>query len=206
MTNLRMPLAMGVLLALTACAGSATRAPIEARDEQPAAASGDAPAVSATTTRQRPAVVATPVDLPVPAIPVEVPEEFASDDATGDAGEQLALAHAPAALEPPRNRAAQSLLDAATQAAARGEWERAQAALERAVKVSPDDAALWRQLAYTQYRRGEFGQAIEIAQRALRVDPAPPAATETWRLIADIESARGNQSAAAAARSKSLQR
>jgi len=204
MTNLRTPLAVCALLALTACAGSGTRAPIEARGEQPAAASGGEPDEPAAAF-QRPAVIATPVDLPVPSTPVQVPDEIDSEDGTSMAGEQLALAHAPAALEPPRNPAAQSLLDAATQAAARGEWERAQAALERAVKVAPDDAALWRQLAYTQYRRGEFGQAIEIAQRALRVDPAPAAATQTWRLIAEIESARGNGSAAAAARAKSLQ-
>jgi len=204
MMNQRIPLAVCVLLALTACADSPTRAPIEARDEQTAAALGDQPSVP-TAASERPAVIATPVDLPVPAIPVQVPEEFEVDDARSSAREQLALVHVPAALEPPRNAAAQSLLDAATQAAARGEWERAQAALERAVKVSPDDAALWRQLAYTQYRRGEFGQALEVAQRALRVDPAPSAAAESWRLIAEIESARGNVSAAAAARAKSLQ-
>jgi tetratricopeptide (TPR) repeat protein len=204
--NLRVPLALCVVLTLTACAGSATRAPIEARDGQPsAAASADEPAVPAAT-RQPPTVIATPIDLPEPAVPVPVPEEFEDDEVEGSASEQLALAHPPAPREPSRNPAAQSLLDAATQAAARGEWERAQAALERAVKVAPDDAALWRQLAYTQYRRGEFNQALEIAQRALRVDPTPPAAAASWRLIAEIESARGNASAASAARAKSLQR
>lgn len=201
---MRISFAVCVLLALSACAGSATRAPIEVRDGQPTTAPRDLPDEPAAAS-QRPAVIATPVELPVPGVPVQVPAETEDDDGLYGASEQLALAHAPAALEPPRNPAAQTLLDAATQAAARGEWERAQAALERAVKVSPDDAALWHQLAYTQYRRGEFGQALEIAQRALQVDPARPAASETWRLIADIETARGNAPAAAAARAKSLQ-
>ncbi|MEQ8659987.1 MAG: tetratricopeptide repeat protein, partial [Gammaproteobacteria bacterium] len=98
---------------------------------------------------------------------------------------------------PARGGAAQSLLTAAVQAAAAGEWDRAQAALERAVRLAPQDAELWRQLAYTHYRAGDLEQAAAHAGRAVALAPDDSAG---WQLIADIESARGNAAAAARAR------
>ena len=76
---------------------------------------------------------------------------------------------------------------------------RAQAALERAVKLSPQDAELWRQLAYTHYREGDLVQAAAHAERAVALAPE---STAGWALVADIEAARGNAAAAERARRK----
>jgi|GEM_PF-3249080 Flp pilus assembly protein TadD len=101
-----------------------------------------------------------------------------------------------------RDPATQSLLVAAMQAATQGEWERAQATLERAVKLSPTDNGLWRQLAYTHYRRGDSEQALVIAERSLALSDSRAERVESWNLIADIETARGNHEAARKARAE----
>ena len=103
----------------------------------------------------------------------------------------------------PQNVAVQSLVAAAMQLAGRGEWDRAQAALERALKLSPNDSSLWTQLAFTHYRQGTLKQAEELAQRALSLASARPGEqAAALRLIADIETAQGNSVQAASARRK----
>ena len=103
----------------------------------------------------------------------------------------------------PQNVAVQSLVAAAMQLAGRGEWDRAQAALERALKLSPNDSSLWTQLAFTHYRPGTLKQAEELAQLALSLASARPGEqAAALRLIADIETAQGNSVQAASARRK----
>jgi len=191
---------------LSACAGGGTRAPVEERVRGGATPATEPAAVPTGQAREadagrRDGVVvealpeaASPRLEPLPADT----EEALVDGAPGT--QQLALA-APAV--PPRDGATQSLLGAAVQAAAAGEWDRAQAALERAVKLSPQDAELWRQLAYTHYREGDLTQAAAHAERAVALAPESAAG---WALVADIEAARGNEAAAARARSKAAAR
>lgn len=193
MNSARLYLLLALAILLSACAGGGTRAPIEARDvEPPAAEQVEHPEAPDT------GVLTSPIELPEPGTAEFLDEGADAGDDSAVPAEQLALA-APAQ---PRNPAAQSLLEAATAAALRGEWDRAQAALERAVRVAPDDAGLWRQLAFTHYRQGDHAQALEIARRALRVAPEGTAAAESWRLIGDIEAAQGNTAAADAARAR----
>ena len=102
-----------------------------------------------------------------------------------------------------QNVAVQSLGAAAMLLGGRGEWDRAKAALERALKLSPNDSSLWTQLAFTHYRRGTLKQAEELAQRALSLASARPGEqAAALRLIADIETAQGNSVQAASARRK----
>jgi len=104
---------------------------------------------------------------------------------------------------PPRTlgSGARSLLVAATQAARAGQWEQAQAALERAIKLEPGSAQLWRKLAMAHLHAGDVERARELALRA-RVLAGPDRAetAAVWRVIADIETARGDSAAATAAR------
>jgi Flp pilus assembly protein TadD len=173
------------LVLLNGCAGSGTRtvgAPIDDRSrrtEQPQATA--------------------PESKPAPALK--------EGDSIAAPVERLALANKPANAMRKRDPATRSLLVTAMDAATHGEWERAQAALERAVKLSPTDSGLWRQLAYTHYRRGDFEQALVIAQRALSLTAGETTATsESWNLIADIENARGNAADARIARQRALLR
>ena len=129
---------------------------------------------------------------------LETPRESAK---MPPSAQQLALAEDPYLSVPPLDVAVQTLLAAAMQAATRDDWDRAQAALERAIKLAPEDTNLWTQLAYTHLRQGEFDQASQLVQRALSITPAKTSdKAAAWRLIADIETARGNATDAAYAR------
>ncbi|MCB1745758.1 MAG: tetratricopeptide repeat protein [Gammaproteobacteria bacterium] len=186
------PSSLLLVVLLQACASGGVRAPIESRGEASAPAVAAPPAAPTPSPPLVPGVRALP-DAPRPAaepLPDEIPE-----------GKQLALAK-PAEAPVPRDAATSSLLAAAMQAASRNDWDRAQAALERAVKLAPQDADLWRQLAYTHYRRGDQEQALQTAQRALSLPGAAAEQARTWALIADIQTARGDADAAAAARAR----
>ena len=78
-----------------------------------------------------------------------------------------------------------------------GDWEKAQAALERAVKVSPKDYMLWRRLAYSHYRQGNDQLALSSARRALNLaEEVGGNISFVWELIGDIEASIGNHKAA----------
>lgn len=155
-----------VVLVIGGCAAPGPSAPVETRGR----------------------VVEPAVALAPPA-PVAAPPEAA---AAAAAPEEVVPP-----VEPPataREPAVQSLFAAAMQFGTRGEWERAQAALERAVRLAPDYADLWRELAFAQYRQGALEEAGHTARRALalvraaRGDPGP-----VVRLAERIESARRAQ-------------
>lgn len=162
--------------ALAGCASSGPTAPIETRGAGAREAPIGAPDTPAPVDDARPA----PVPPPAPA--------------AADRQDVLALA-APAAPETPvRSSAVQSLFAAAMQSATRGDWDRAQAALERALRLAPEDADLWRELAYTQLRQGELAQAGHTAERALALVRARDGDTgPVRRLIASIDAARSAQ-------------
>lgn len=141
------------------------------------------------------------LSLPAPTpLPPEAAEKNTPDGrAPGDEeiGASNALTRAAPALSP----AVQSLVVAANTAAAQKNWDRAQAALERAVKLAPSQASVWRQLAYTHLQSGDLERAREVAQRALSLASADGRENvAVWRLIGDIEQARGDTAAAQAAR------
>jgi cytochrome c-type biogenesis protein CcmH/NrfG len=52
-------------------------------------------------------------------------------------------------------------------AIAAGELERAAALCERALRISPRDAAVWYRLASIRYQQQRYGEAADTARRAL---------------------------------------
>lgn len=64
------------------------------------------------------------------------------------------------------NPAVASLSVLANQAVSKKDWEKAKSALERALKIVPGDASIWRQLAYCYHQTGDYEQALAQAQRA----------------------------------------
>ena len=64
------------------------------------------------------------------------------------------------------NPAVVSLLALANQAVSKKDWEKAKSALERALKITPGDASIWRRLAYCYHQTGNYEQALAQAQRA----------------------------------------
>ena len=114
-----------------------------------------------------------------------------------DAGAPAEATGAAPALSP----AVQSLVTAANTAAAERNWDRAQAALERAVKLAPAKSSVWRQLAAVHLQSGNPELAREVVQRALSLAAADGRENvAAWRLLGDIEQARGDTGAAQLAR------
>ena len=128
MNKIRVGVLLQIVL-LAGCAGGGMPAPIEQRGAVDPHA---VPRVPTGAERSvTPGTVAIPVEAPAPAAAVQVPEELdepSALDASADTDPAvLALATPAAPAQPVRHPTAQNLLEAATAAAARGEWERAQA-------------------------------------------------------------------------------
>lgn len=134
--------------------------------------------------------------VPLAAEPLP-PDDLISEPLDNEATKAPSVMPAVPALSP----AVQSLLTAANTAAAQHNWDQAQAALERAVKLAPSKSSVWRQLANTHLQSGNLERAREVAQRALSLAAADGRENvAAWRLIGDIEQARGDASAAQLAR------
>ena len=172
----RLALLMVLAMLSTACAGPASRpvAPIENRGaEQAEAPPPSAQLIPAPRSPADTAALPDTTPLPAPA-----PEQ------------QLALVEPALSVPGGRSTAASALLTAALKAVSEGEWERAQSALERAIRLAPDDHDLWRQLAYTHLRQGQFAQARELANRSLQLAGGDSAArARSQRLLDDIAAA-----------------
>lgn len=196
----------------------ATSPPVAAAPRAPKVAT--VPAAPAKGAQQRglrlPDSAAPRGAVPLPSLPPAQPPQFAAIDRAPPSAQSAlppvvpvlpeepapSMTPAPAPVEPQPQFSApvQSLVNAARQSAREGNWDRAQAALERAVKLAPSKSLLWQQLAYTHMHTGQLDRAREVAQRALTLAVADGRENvSAWKLIAEIEHARGNAAAAAAA-------
>jgi tetratricopeptide (TPR) repeat protein len=62
--------------------------------------------------------------------------------------------------------AVQSLVDSARAASAEGRFDDAAADLERALRLQPENAVLWRELALVRRDQGQWDQAVSLALRS----------------------------------------
>lgn len=99
-----------------------------------------------------------------------------------------------------------ALLQEADGHVAAGEYLRATASLERALKIKPQSALLWHRLADVRLGQGELGQAVALAAKsnALAVDDRALQA-KNWRLIAAVHEQRGESVAAARAQRRAVE-
>jgi tetratricopeptide (TPR) repeat protein len=101
------------------------------------------------------------------------------------------------------NAAVVALVDNADQQAAAGKPDSAAAAIERALRIEPRNATLWRRLAELRLSQRQPEQAENLAQKSnslaggdLRLQAA------NWRLIAEARTARDDASGAREARER----
>ena len=110
---------------------------------------------------ERPAIIYEEVGAnPSDAKPVELSVELFSSEPESElnsSNEEIALTSNPAVV---------SLSALANQAVSKKDWEKAKSALERALKITPEDASIWRRLAYCYHQTGNYEQALAQAQRA----------------------------------------
>jgi tetratricopeptide (TPR) repeat protein len=96
-------------------------------------------------------------------------------------------------------------MDTAGQQAAAGDFDRAAATLERAVRIEPTNAALWHDLGEVRYRQGEFSQAESMAIRSNSLAGSEyRLEARNWRLIERARAGRGDLAGSDAAGAQAL--
>ena len=92
----------------------------------------------------------------------------------------------------PELPAVQSLFESAQTARAAGRFDDAAATLERALRLQPENAVLWHELALVRRDQGEWHQAISSAQRS-NVSAGSELQKQNWLLIAECHRALGDE-------------
>ena len=93
-----------------------------------------------------------------------------------------------------------ALLTRANDQAAGGQYQAAAGSLERAIRIAPDDAGLWYELARIRLRQGELGEAEELAIKSRSMASGQTALqARNWRLVALVREQRGDPDGAAQA-------
>jgi Tetratricopeptide repeat len=116
---------------------------------------------------------------------------------------------APVVKEPTLSSASRALVTQAQSQVAAKNFPVAAAALERALRIEPDNPLLWIELGKVRQEEGNYVQAENMARKALSMSVnAPRAQSTAWKLIADSYRARGKNIEAqdAQKRSESLSR
>jgi tetratricopeptide (TPR) repeat protein len=120
---------------------------------------------------------------------VEVPASEPAEGGEGGAGQSAGGSVAPQAPPPrPAAAASRTLLEQSRAEQAAGEYSRAAASLERALRIDPDDPWLWLELGQVRLAEGDRGQAEMMARRALTLADGDGALEATaTRLLESIQ-------------------
>ncbi len=101
---------------------------------------------------------------------------------------------APQYARPVPSRAVQVLSDRASDQQRQGDYAAATVSLERALRISPDDAELWHQLADVRLAQGRYDLVTQLAAKSNSL--AAPADRElqraNWSIIAKALKAQGD--------------
>lgn len=113
---------------------------------------------------------------------------------------EAAPSSAPAITAPARDATIIALVTRASEQAAGGEYQAAAGSIERAIRIAPDDAELWYDLARIRLRQGELDEAEELAVKSRSMAAGHPALqARNWRLVALVRQQRGDPDGAAQA-------
>ena len=121
------------------------------------------------------------------------------------AGDRPADASATRWAARPSNPAVVALWDNAGQYATAGELERAAASLERALRIEPQNAGLWHDLAALRLEQRQYDQAESLAAKSNALAAGDDRLRAlNWRLIAQARRGRGASESADAAEAQAL--
>ncbi len=110
----------------------------------------------------------------------------------------------PAEITPKGNQAVVVLLDSAKQYVARSDWDRAAAALERAVRLEPKNAGIWHDLAQIRLQQRQYKQAEDLAAKSNSLAGNDrQVKSRNWKVISVSRRARGDDTGADAAQAQS---
>lgn len=107
--------------------------------------------------------------------------------------EAAATAAPTAASKPPHDATTTALVSRANEQAAGGQYQAAAGSIERAIRIAPDDAELWYDLARIRLRQGELDEAEELAVKSRSMAAGQPALqARNWRLVAVVRQQRND--------------
>ena len=148
----------------------------------------------------RPApIVERTVRKDIRSVPVESPHVRESPVSDNEFPEPPIVASVPMTVDHtnPRIAATQQLLAAVDNDIEQGNFDAAAGELERALRISPEDAWAWHKLAKLRYAQNDYVQAKATAHRSNALPGATPRlVAANWFLIGDIERINGNEVAA----------
>jgi Tfp pilus assembly protein PilF len=117
------------------------------------------------------------------------PEGFEVESTTPD---QLQIRPAPET-----SKAALALLGKARVAAQEGDLTVAEAQLERALRIEPQNAVLWHYMAKLRLHQGQLSQAAGLAAKSNSLDHGnAQLKADNWRIIAHARYQKGNKAGA----------
>lgn len=89
--------------------------------------------------------------------------------------------------------AVQSLLDEANSAVKAGQLEKAATALNRAVRLEPNNASIWYDLAQIRLHQGKYEQSEQLAKKSIDFAKGnQDLMNKNWRVISSARKARGD--------------
>jgi len=146
-------------------------------------------------------------EQPARAEPPPTPEQQASVEPPAPApapAPKRDIALPPAEITPKGNQAVVVLLDSAKQYVARSDWDRAAAALERAVRLEPKNAGIWHDLAQIRLQQRQYKQAEDLAAKSNSLAGNDrQVKSRNWKVISVSRRARGDDTGADAAQAQS---
>lgn len=98
-----------------------------------------------------------------------------------------------------------ALLRESDQAITSGQYQNASQALERALRIEPQNALLWHRLAKLRVQQQQFHQAIQLASKSNTLSTDKQMRVANWLLIADAHERLGQVEKARAARDRANQ-
>jgi len=109
-----------------------------------------------------------------------------------------------AEITPQGNQAVVALQHSARQDVARCDWDRAAAALERAVRLEPKNAGIWHDLAQIRLQQRQYKQAEDLAAKSNTLAGKDrQVKSRNWKVISVSRRARGDDAGADAAQAQS---
>ncbi|MBS7814258.1 tetratricopeptide repeat protein [Wohlfahrtiimonas chitiniclastica] len=96
-----------------------------------------------------------------------------------------------------QNNAVQSLLDEANSAVKANQLERAATALNRAVRLEPNNASIWYDLAQIRLHQGKYEQSEQLANKSISFAKGnQDLVNKNWRVISSARQAKGDTAGA----------
>jgi predicted Zn-dependent protease len=145
---------------------------------------------------ERPVVETVPLERPQPIIAEREPPV----DPRPIERPQTTSPTPPQPVEPPSGQAVAALLDSAAGHVGSGNMDQAAGALERALRIEPDNATIWHDLGQIRLHQREFTQAESMFDKSNSLASGDRALrARNWRMIAVARRAGGDAAGAEAA-------